>query len=75
MAAICRKYESYTDPKVIIKSGLAMFQPGEYIVNALDAAKHVKKNMKFDKCRCLIAPELAHQYHRKDQYQAPDRRK
>ncbi len=74
MTAICKKYKDYKDPEIIIKSAVCMFQPGEYIVNALDAAHQIKKGVIFDKCRCLIAPKLADQYKSKDEYIAPDRR-
>lgn len=68
-------FKQYTSPSIIYKAGMCMFKPGAYIVNALDASKHVKKNHTWKNSACLITTALADQYKRKDQYQARDRRK
>lgn len=75
LSELASSFSSYTSPKIIYKGGVCLFKPGEYIVNAIDAAGYVKKHHKWEQSACLIAEAVGSQYKRKGQYQARDRRK
>lgn len=52
----------YYEHPVIIKMGLAFFKPGQYIVNAMDAAYNVKKGKEFKESACYVCEEVLDEY-------------